>query len=104
MVLGPLRYYSGAWFEISVSNIIAPVPEHVFGVVVGRVLLYGVAHLCQALSKPHMTIKKRWASISIQVSWSLDQYAPDEVRGVYLEVMTWSVWLPNPVRHCPCLI
>ena len=103
MVLGPLRYYWGAWFELSVSDINVP-PGHVFGLVGARSMLYGVAHPCQTLSMPSITLPKWWASIFIQVAWSLDHYTTAEIHGVYLEVITWSMGLPTPVRCCPCLI
>ena len=122
IILAPLHNWYGAWFRLLILPIYSVTVEHVWGLVRGHAVVCGVIHPSQTWLKPHITIRKRLRTISIQVSSSLDHYSytTDEehgssswfqypgwqlsMSGVELEVMSWSVWLSNPARCGPCLI
>ena len=54
---------------------------HVWGGVDGHAVVYMVNQPYQAWSMPHIALIKRWDTISIPVSSSLDNYATDEGHG-----------------------
>ena len=56
------------------------ITEHVWSVVGGDIVVYGVINPCQMWSMPHMIVITQWDSISKHTSSSIDHYITDEVH------------------------